>query len=105
MPTETTYLEHYGVKGMRWGVRKSPTQSSSARSARSAKDVGATKMSSLKQGGKNVAKFLKSDMGKITIGTVGYVGFNYLGYRATNGLVETLVREGTRRAPVRALMP
>ncbi len=102
MSTETTYLEHYGVKGMRWGVRKSSTQS---RSARSAKDVGATKMSSLKQGGKNVAKFLKSDMGKITIGTVGYVGFNYLGYRATNGLVETLVREGTRRAPVRALMP
>ncbi len=81
-------IAHYGVKGMRWGVRNTrPQKTTLSNSSRSA----STKMSSLKRGGQNVSKFLKSDAGQITMSVAAAAVAKYGTERITKRLLTNMI--------------
>lgn len=62
------YLEHYGVKGMKWGVRRSDEQLSAAKSARKTERAKATQ-DTTDYMNKNKARNLGAIVGASVLGT------------------------------------
>lgn len=51
---EQTYLEHYGVKGMRWGIRKEENRDRIRRAGNAIMDTRARAIGGAKTAGKNL---------------------------------------------------
>lgn len=63
---EQTYLEHYGVKGMRWGVRKEENRDRIRRAGNATMDTRARAIGGAKTAGKNL-KYAVDSAKKVTV--------------------------------------
>jgi len=85
---DDAYLEHYGVKGMRWGVRRARSIESSSRSKPSRKDVAkndreekagkAKRTLSLKPETKRNIKYVAIPIAAAIGTTAAYAGFTWV---------------------------